>query len=175
MTSPHHMTFCYEPWAVRRFMAVSAKSAPAPYETPPHSGVLPVSVSKRRCRSTRSAVRRRQGQPDPVGGIPSSGSPLRPICRPRPDPLQAQPGLIGAGRCPDQVPLQCPAELPDLKGEGKRKDRPGSQDPLRVGHPCLPMPGGAILVPGAFLAILARGEFWVPTLWFKPLDTSGAC
>jgi hypothetical protein len=43
---------------------------------------------------------------------------------------------------------------------------------LRVGHPCLPMPGGAILVPGAFLA---RGEFWVPTLWFKPLDTSGAC
>ena len=172
MTSTHHMTFCYEPWAVRRFRIVSAKSAPAPYETPPHSGVLPVSVSKRRCRSTRSAVRRRQGQPGPVGGIPSSGSPLRPICRPRPDPLQAQPGLIGAGGCPDQVSLQCPAELPDLKGEGKRKDRPGNQDPLRVGHPCLPMPGEAILVPGAFLA---RGEFWVPTLRFKPLDTSGAC
>jgi hypothetical protein len=43
---------------------------------------------------------------------------------------------------------------------------------LLVGHPCSLMPGGAILVPGAFLA---RGEFWVSTLRFKPLDTCGAC
>ena len=94
---PHHMTFCYEPWAVRRFRIVSAKSAPAPCETPPHSGGWPVSVSRRRCRSTRPEDRRRQGQPDPVGGIPSSGSPFRALLLLFPDPLQGLPELNGAG------------------------------------------------------------------------------
>lgn len=57
------------------------------------------------------------------------------------------------------MPLQCPAELPDLKDEGKRKDRPGNQDPLRVVHQCLPRPGDVILEPRAFLAILGGATF----------------
>ena len=150
MTSPHHMTFCYEPWAVRRFRIVSAKSAPAPYETPPHSGGWPVSVSRRRCRSTRSAVRRRQGQPDPVGGIPSSGSPCRVLCRfLLPGSLQDLSELIDAGGWACQVPFQGTAELPNLEGKANSKDRPGHQDPFGVVHHDLSPPGCPWLTVGS--------------------------
>ena len=75
----------------------SSKSAPAPYGTHPRSGVLPVSVSQKRYRSTRPADRRREGRPDPVGCIPSSESSFRLLLRLLfPDPLQDLPELIGA-------------------------------------------------------------------------------
>ena len=141
MTRPHPMKFCYEPWVGGSLRIVCPRSAPAPCETPPRSGVLPVSVSRRRCRSTRSADQRRQGQPDPVGGIPSSASPFRLFVRPCPDPFQRLPELSGAGGSGREVAFQGTAELPELQGKGNRKHCPGNQDPFRVGHQCLLMPG----------------------------------
>ena len=156
MTRPHPMKFCYELWVVGPLRLASSKFAPAPYGTHPRSGVLPVSVSRRRYRSTRPADHRRQGQPDPVGGIPSSGSPFRALLLPFPDPLQGLPELNGAGGSESEVPFQGTAELPELQGKGNRKDRPGHQDPLRVGHQCLPVPGVVILEAWAFLGDLGE-------------------
>ena len=134
MTRPHPMKFCYEPWVGGSLRIVCPRSAPAPCETPPRSGVLPVSVSRRRCRSTRPADHRRQGQPDPVGCIPSSGSTFRALLLLCPDPFQCLPELVGTGGWGDEVPFQGTDELQDLEGKGNRKDRPGHQDPERVGH-----------------------------------------